>query len=436
MTIWVCGSLPLMASMSTSFSVLAVKGRLTGALLLSLAFCLSPLSKLQAEDSPQYRGLRSDGRSTESNWSHQWGATGPTVQWRYELGVGYSGIVTKRGVVVAMGNRSGKVQVVAVELESGKELWKFEFESPLDANDFEGGPTATPLLDNDSVYVLSRRGRCFSLALNSGALNWELDLPQDTGIRVPGWGFSGAPKAFGSRLILNVGDAGVCLDKNTGEILWASEDRDSGYSSAVPFKLGQTHTVILGSARSYVCVEIESGRERWRQRWLTTFGCNAADAIVSGQKVFLSSGYSRGSALLDLKSGAPEIIWKHKDFRNHLSTSVLVDGFLYGVNGDIDEGARLTCMDFDTGEIRWSDPTFDAGALIEAGNRLLVLSADGDLIVGGVDPKRFEVLARHKILAGRCWVAPVLTDGMLLCRDAGGELVCVNLRPTSSNPLK
>ena len=394
-----------------------------------LFFALSLIgSDLHAEDAPQFRGVRGDGHFNGGNWTHLWGDSGPRVQWQYALGTGFSSVVGHDGKVVSSGHAEGKVSVVALDLETGRQLWRYQYDAPLDANDFQGGPTSTPLIDDGCVYVLSRRGELFSLNLADGNLNWRLDVVDRTAIRIPGWGFAGAPRVFGNRLVLNVGDAGVCVHKRDGEILWASEDRDSGYSSVVPYQDRGVDCVILGSGRSYVCVELETGRERWRQRWLTTFGCNAADAIVDGDRVFLSSGYSRGSALLDLSSGDPEVIWKHKDYRNQLGTSILIDGFLYGVNGDVDEGARLTCMEMSTGKIRWDADGFSAGAVIASGERLIALSDSGELIVAKVDPEGFIPLARHQVLQGRCWVSPTLIEGMLLCRNADGKLLCLNLR--------
>ena len=399
------------------------------ACVCSIFLCVvSVLSGVHAEDSPQFRGPRGDGRFSGTNWTHEWGDDGPKVQWEHALGTGFTSVVSQDGLVISSGHAGANVTVVALELESGVERWKFQFAAPVDANDFQGGPTSTPLIDDGAVYVLSRRGELFSLDLNDGKLNWRLDVVDKTAVRIPGWGFAGAPRVFGDRLVLNVGDAGVCVHKRDGAILWASEDRDSGYSSVVPYRDGDVECVIIGSGRSYVCVELETGRERWRQRWLTTFGCNAADAIVDGDRVFLSSGYSRGSALLDLSTGVPEVIWKHKDFRNQLGTSLLIDGFIYGVNGDVDEGARLSCMEMASGKIRWDAAGFAAGSVIAAGDRLIVLSDSGELLVAKADPDEFKPLARHQILDGRCWVSPVLIDGMLLCRNADGKLLCLNLR--------
>ena len=123
-----------------------------------------------------------------------------------------------------------------------------------------------------------------------------------------------------------------------------------------------------------------------------------------------------------------QTVWKHKEFRNQLSTSILVDGFLYGISGDVDEGAHLACMEWETGRVKWVAKGWNAGALLVAGDRLVLLSDTGELIIAEVNPQAFKLQARSKVLEGRCWVSPVMIDGFLLCRNASGRLVCLNLR--------
>ena len=403
----------------------------SGCALFRGLFCLTFYlggSLIMAEDSPQFRGAQGDGVSLENDWSHQWGVSGPKEKWRAEIGTGFSNVVTSQGLLYALGNREGYDELCCRDAETGETVWMFKYASPLEAKDFEGGPTATPVLSDGVLYLLSRGGVVYALNAGDGSLRWQKDVVGETGIRVPGWGFAGSPRVYGETLVLNIGDSGVALRKDNGDIKWASQDRDAGYSSPVRFGNTASGSVIFGSGRSYVCVDLETGAEQWRQRWLTTFGCNAADAVVSGEMVFLSSGYSRGSALLDLSSGSPVIVWKHKDFKNQLGASVLLDGFLYGINGDVDSGAILSCMDMDTGELAWNSSDLRAGSLIAAGDRLVVLSDSGVLMVIRATSEKYDVLATHPVLTGRCWTAPVLSDGLLFCRNAEGTLVCLDLR--------
>jgi len=380
-----------------------------------------------ADDWYRFRGPELSGISAETQWSHQWPASGPKIAWTAEVGTGFSSVSVSENRLYTIGNEANVDTIQCLNAQTGQAIWSHAYSSPTDPNEFEGGPTSTPTVDGDVVFTLSRSGDLFALDKMTGKVHWSQNVAIEADVRVPGWGFSGSPLVHDRLLILNVGDAGVAVDKKTGELIWKSDDKDSGYSSAVPMSLGGRASVIFGSARSYVCVDAASGEERWRQRWLTTFGCNAADAIVSGHHVFLSSGYNRGSALLDVSADSPSVVWKHKGFQNQMVSSLLVDGYLYGASGDVASGARLTCMEMMTGDIRWSDDSIRVGALSAAGDRLIVISDTGQLVIARLSPARFELLAQHQVLDGKCWTAPVLAQGRIYCRSATGRIVCVDV---------
>ena len=45
---------------------------------------------------------------------------------------------------------------------------------------------------------------------------------------------------------------------------------------------------VTASYSRLFAIDVKTGEELWRQRWLVQFGCTAADAIVDGDFVFLS----------------------------------------------------------------------------------------------------------------------------------------------------
>ena len=394
--------------------------------LLASLFCIGPV-RAPAESWPCFRGPNHDGVSQEDTWSHQWPESGPTVRWKTNVGTGYSSIVVQDGKLLTIGNEDNVDTVYCLDASTGKEVWSHDYSCPTDPNEFEGGPTSTPTFFGDEAFTLSRMGDLFCFDASDGSVKWSLNVATTANVRVPGWGFSGAPWVTDRLVVVNVGDAGVGIDRKTGEILWASEDKDSGYSSFVPTFVDGSPALVFGSARSYVCIRPDTGEEVWRQRWLTTFGCNAADPIVEGERILLSSGYNRGSALLSVSGESPEVVWKHKDFQNQLQTSVKRGQFVYGANGDVDQGAKLTCMNFDSGEIMWSSP-MRVGGILAAGDRLIVLSDSGLLSVLDASSERPIVLAQHQVLEAQCWTSPVLCDGSLYCRSSDGQLVCLDLR--------
>lgn len=396
--------------------------------LLASVCCIAPFTA-SAESWPCFRGSNHDGISSEDDWSHAWSASGPTVHWKANVGTGYSSVVIQDGKLLTIGNEENVDTVYCLDASTGETVWSHDYSSPTDPNEFEGGPTSTPTFAGDEAFTLSRMGNLFCFNISDGKVKWSLNVATTANVRVPGWGFSGAPWVTDRHVVVNVADAGVGVDRKTGRIAWASEDKDAGYSSFVPVIVDGAPALVFGSARSYVCIRPDTGEQLWRQRWLTTFGCNAADPIIHGGEIFLSSGYNRGSALLSIAGGSPEVIWKHKDFQNQLQTSVKLGQFVYGANGDVDQGATLTCMKLASGEIMWSSP-MRVGGILAAGDRLIVLSDSGLLSVLDASASGPNVLAQHQVLEAQCWTTPVLCDSFLYCRSSDGQLICLDLRAT------
>ena len=74
-----------------------------------------------------------------------------------------------------------------------------------------------------------------------------------------------------------------------------------------------------------------------------------------------------------------EEVYKNRKMRNHFNNSILVDGYLYGFDGNSNLGrlVKLVCMDFLTGRVAWKEPGFGCGSLMVADGKLLILTEAG-----------------------------------------------------------
>jgi outer membrane protein assembly factor BamB len=395
--------------------------------ILMIPLMWLPLSTANGDDWPNWRGPLKNGVSGEKSWQQTWPANGPSVLWKANVGIGFSSVTVAKGRLYTMGNADNQDSVICLDTKSGNVLWKHSYDCPLEDRFFEGGPTSTPTVDGDRVYTLSRQGDVFCFDALSGQVFWSKNVQKDTEARIPGWGFSSSPLVHGNKLILNVGDAGIAIDKVSGVILWKSGAGEAGYMTPYPIKIGDRWFALIASGKFYQCVDLESGLVAWKHRWLTTNGCNAADPIVIGDQVFISSGYGRGAALLSFSDSAGKVVWSNTEMQNQLNSSVYVDGHLYGFDGDEGGEVQLKCMEFLSGEVRWSHAGLGAGSLMVADNHLIILSEAGELSIAPVSSKEFETTSSAKILDGKCWTVPVLSNGLIYCRNAAGELACVNV---------
>ena len=385
------------------------------------------LSTANGDDWPIWRGPLRNGVSAEKNWQHSWPTNGPNVLWKAAVGIGFSSVAVANGRLYTMGNSDNQDTVTCLETKSGNVLWKHSYACPLDDRFFEGGPTSTPTVDGDRVFTLSRQGDVFCFDALSGQVVWSKNVQKEAEARIPGWGFSSSPMVHDNKLILNVGDAGMAIDKVSGAILWKSGPGEAGYMTPHPIKIGDSWFALIASGKFYQCVDLESGLVAWKHRWLTTNGCNAADPIVIGDQVFVSSGYGRGAALLSFTDSAAKVVWNNTEMQNQLNSSVYIDGHLYGFDGDEGGEVQLKCMEFLSGEVRWSHTGLGAGSLMVADNHLIILSEAGELSIAPVSSNGFETISSAKILDGKCWTVPVLSNGLIYCRNAAGELACVDV---------
>jgi outer membrane protein assembly factor BamB len=399
----------------------------TVTLLTLLSLAVAPLD---AADWPRWRGPTGDGRSTEANLRTDWPAAGPPILWKAQAGTGFSSLAVAGGRVYTMGNSDDQDSVVCFDARTGETLWRHSYDEPLDPNLFEGGPTATPTVHEGRVYTFSRQGKAHCLDARTGQVVWHTDVRAACEVNVPSWGFASSPVLHGDLVLLNAGGAGTALNQSDGSIAWKSDNSDdAGYTTPVLATFGDELLALIVSAKSLNAVDPASGAVRWQFRWITRFGVNAADPFVTGERVLLTSGYSKGASLLDVSGAEPTEIWRTRDLRNQLSPGVLIDGHVYAVDGDAGDETSLKCVDFATGEVRWTHPGLGSATLIAAGNTLIALSEQGDLLLAPASPDRFAPVATARVIEGKCWTPPALADGLLYLRNATGDVVCVDLRP-------
>jgi outer membrane protein assembly factor BamB len=278
------------------------------------------------------------------------------------------------------------------------------------------------------VYTVSRDARVFCLDGATGKMIWGRELSKDLGLKSPEWGFAGSPLLWGSRVVLNLGTAGVALDQATGRTVWDTGAEPSGYASPVLYtRAGGKPTLAMFGAKGFLARDAATGAALWDYPWETQYNINAADPLIADGKAFITSGYGRGCALLDISKDQPRELWTGKAVSSQFSSVVLWKGCLYGVNGNVGRG-DVRCLDFQTGEMKWSDEgSLGFGSLILADGKLIVLSEKGELAVVAASPDGCNALLRGRVLGGTCWTPPVLCDGLIYCRNDRGDLACVRV---------
>jgi len=380
---------------------------------------------------PQYRGPDRTGISEETGILKTWPESGPEVLWRAELGNGYSGIVVSGGRAFTMYGRGDGEFVAAYDAGTGKELWKARTGKNR-SDDQGGGPRATPVVDGDRVYALGASGDLVAVSTAAGEVAWRVDLKSTVGARVPRWGVSTSPLVEGDLLILDAGGpagkALVALDKGTGKVRWTAFSDKPGYSAPIAATIHGVRQVLSFGGTALVSASLEDGKELWSFPWKTSYDVNAAMPIfVPPDKVFISSAYDTGAALLQVKKsdGGLKVseVWRSRVMKNHFNSSILYGDHLYGFDNGV-----LKCIDAGTGDEKWKQSGFAKGSLILADGHLVIFSERGLLALAEATPSAYKETARAQIFNGKTWTMPSLAAGRLYLRTEK-EMVALKLKP-------
>ena len=342
------------------------------AMMLAAAGCGS----LFASDWPHYLGPNFDTISGETGLAN----TGPLeLVWEAQVMTGFSSITAADGLVYTMGNNGKRDVVSCLNAESGALIWRRSYPSDLAPNMYEGGPSATPTIHEGKVYTLGKDGQVFCLNAKTGDTVWQADA-SDLGAEKPNWGFAGSATIMEDLAIFNI-HKGVAFNKGTGAVVWKATGATAGYASPRPFPLGKGRQgVAIFHGAGLSAFDPKSGKELWSYPWTTKHGVNAANPVYFDGKMFLSSGYGTGCALIDIARGTPKELWRNKNMHNHFQSSLFLNGYLYGIDGQTGKRSRLTCLDPSTGEAMWTEE-LGFGTLTVADGKLYVLDQKGQLFI-------------------------------------------------------
>jgi len=377
---------------------------------------------------PHWMGPDHDGISKESGWSKDWPANGLEAAWTRELGIGFSSFSIVDGRAYSMGHEDDRETVWCLDASSGEEIWTHSYPALLNPNLYEGGPGSTPTIHADMLFTLSVDGRLIGFRNATGEVVWEVDLQKELDVEMHEWGFNASPYILDDQLLLECGRV-VSFDWKTGQKLWQSKKHLAGYGSVRPFRFDNATLLATLDSEGLRISRSHDGSEVAFSGWRSPFRTNSTTPIVVGDRIFISTGYNVGSVLFQLTQDGLQQKYAHRELRNHFNNSILFDGHLYGFDGNSNLGrvVRLTCMNFETGEVKWKQAGTGCGSLIVADGHLLILSDRGDLVLAKASPDEFTEVSRSRFLSGRCWTAPVLVNGRIYGRNANGHAACVTL---------
>ncbi len=417
-----------------------------------------------SRDWPGFLGPDRNGKSAERGLPAQWPAAGPPIVWQVAIGTGYAAPAIRDGRLFHFARFDNNERLTCLNAETGAPIWTCDY--PTDYEDMLGynnGPRSTPVVDGPHVYTFGAEGMLQCVRVADGEPVWRIDTGQEFHVVKNFFGVGSTPLVWGDLLLVNVGgspagsppdvysaqgrveadgSAIVAFDKATGKVRWKTGDDLASYASPVLARIGGRDIVFMFARGGLLAIDPTKGETLaqfpWRARLLESV--NASSPVVVGDEVFISETYELGSALVKFTGSGFEEVWTDRGRRRnqamalHWNTPIEHEGYLYGSSGYHAPEAELRCVDWKTGQVKWSQPDMGRSSLLLVDGRLVCLSEDGTLRIVRPTPERYDELAKWELktddgtplLAYPAWAAPALAHGLLYIQGAD-RLVCLKL---------
>ena len=426
--------------MTTDNSFHDVPRRIVRLLAGSLAF--SAVSFCFAADWPQWRGPQRNGISQETGLLKEWPKDGPPLVWQArDVGSGYSTPAVVGDRLYLLGNKGLDDEFVeALAASDGSEVWKQQIGkvgNP-DQRPPYPGARSTPTVDGQLLYALGSDGDLVCLETASGKSRWQKNLRKDFGGQPGQWAYSESPLVDGDVLVCTPGGSEatiIALNKLTGDVIWKSAvpgGDTAGYASAVVVEFGGVKQYVQFLAKGLVGVDAKTGKFLWRYK-KTAEGsmANIPTPLAVGGYVYSAAGKS-GGGLVKLKAQDGAIDAEEVYFSPKLPTAiggaVKIGDNLYGAGSK-----ALSCVNFATGKILWTEKGIGAASIEYADDRLYLHGENGEVALVEATPDGYHEKGRFTPPdepdrgRSKAWAYPVVANGRLYIRDLG-KIWCFDVK--------
>ena len=421
---------------------LRLKTSITAFVVCGLLSGICGLTPSHADDWPQFRGVNSQGISTETNLPTEWSET-KNIVWKVDLpGKGSSSpVVSGRKLFVtaftgygldvkAPGNPEDLVRhLICLDRDTGRVLWKKNVPNRGVVRKCEswmgshGYASHTPVTDGKAIYCwfASHGAVAFDLA---GNLLWQTEPFEMT--PTP-FGSGASPTLYQDLLIINAsleGNIVVALDKKTGRKVWRREDVGS-YTTPVIAKTSSGPEMILNHKDRLAAFDPSTGKDLWQNSHPGS-GYVIPTPLVHDSTVYAYSGSDTGIVAVRI-GGRGDVssthrVWTYR-VNNSVPSPVYANGYVYSSQG------VLHCVRATDGKLMYKERIPDVAPVyaspLAADGKIYIIGRFGHSVVVKAGPA-FEVIAQNKIEDDDSYfnASPAVSDGKIFIRSQK-KLYCI-----------
>ena len=383
---------------------------------------------LLAQDWPQWRGPARTALLTAANTPASWPAAFRET-WRVDIGEGFASPVVAGGRVFVHSRVDPREIVTAVDVASGKVLWKQQYDAAFTKNQYAvrmaKGPNATPLLAGDRLFTLGVTGVLTAWNAGTGAHLWRKDYSAQVDTSKLFCGTSASPILANGLVIVQVGSdvhGGriAALDPATGQTKWEWKGSGPGYASPALVEVGGTTQLVTMTNGSVIGVDARTGTGLWSIPFADEWHENIVTPVWTGSELIVA-GVRQGTQAYRLTqtkgTWQATQLWKNADLTMYMSSPVFGDGVIYGLGSK--RKGQFVALDARTGAVKWATEgrEGDHASVLLAPAHVLFLTNTGDLVVARRNPNAFELVKKYDVASAETWAMPVFLGSDVIVRE-------------------
>jgi ABC-type phosphate/phosphonate transport system substrate-binding protein/outer membrane protein assembly factor BamB len=308
----------------------------------------------------------------------------------------------------------------------GETRWTFDYAAE-GRMDYGHSPRATPVIQNDHVFLLGAFGQLHCVSRDDGKVVWRRHLVADLGGRLPGWGYCSTPLIVDDLLIINPGGKRaslVALNRQNGDVVWKTSGNEAAFGSFIVGEFGGRRQIIGYDAISLGGWDCLSGKRLWTLTPSKSGDFNVPTPIALEGRLLVATE-NNGARLYGFrKTGViePTPLAVNDQLSPETCSPVVANQRVFGT------GSSLVCLNLAKGlSTAWSSEGDEFGthaSLIATEQRLLVLTFNGELLLLDTTKPELEVISRLRVAPqdSEIYAHPALAGGRLYLRDATSVL--------------
>jgi outer membrane protein assembly factor BamB len=234
-----------------------------------------------------------------------------------------------------------------------------------------------------------------------------------------------SPTVDGDLLIAHVGGdekgALTAFDAASGRPRWTWKGDGPAYASPLIGTFAGSRQVITLTQKNLIGLAAADGRLLWQLPFTTGYDQNSVTPLAFDGMI-IYGGLSKPTTAVKLtqngRKWVAEPVWENADAPMYMSSPVESDGLLFGLTHR--NSGQFFCLDARSGKTLWTTRgrEGDNAALIVAGDYLMAVTTEGELVVARKSAKFFDVVKRYTVAESPVWAHPAPVGRGLVIKDA------------------